>query len=159
MYVIDSSTQSCGAGESGLNWSQNANNGMPFTCPQCNLTFDVDYFEGKDLSNAYLPLVALSTLNLTGTNFTNAYLYSMGGSGTNFENTNFTNADLRYSDLTSSSFSNTNLTNADLSEASLYNSTDMDTATLTGVTWSNTRCPDGSYSNDHSNTCVGHLIP
>ena len=30
-------------------------------------------------------------------------------------------------------------------------------ATLTGVHWSNTTCPDGTNSDNDGNTCVGHL--
>ena len=46
---------------------------------------------------------------------------------------------------------NANLTGADLRHADLRH------ADLTGVTWSNTICPDGSNSNSHGSTCLGHL--
>ena len=28
-----------------------------------------------------------------------------------------------------------------------------------GTTWSNVTCPDGTNSNNNSNTCVGHFLP
>jgi hypothetical protein len=46
-----------------------------------------------------------------------------------------------------------NLTNVDLTGSSLAQ------AKLAGVTWSNTTCPDGSNSDTHGKTCVGHLTP
>jgi hypothetical protein len=35
--------------------------------------------------------------------------------------------------------------------------TGLQTATLTGVVWSNTACPDGTTSTSDGGTCVGHL--
>jgi uncharacterized protein YjbI with pentapeptide repeats len=48
------------------------------------------------------------------------------------------------------------LDGADLSRADLRGA-DLTGASLTAVTWSATICPDGSNSNDNSNTCRGHL--
>ena len=69
------------------------------------------------------------------------------------EAANFRNADLSDADLAHSSFSNDDFTNANLSGAN-----------VTGVqweddgpnTWNNTTCPDGTNSDNHGNTCVGH---
>jgi hypothetical protein len=30
-------------------------------------------------------------------------------------------------------------------------------ATLTGITWAQTTCPDGTNSNTNGYTCIGHL--
>jgi uncharacterized protein YjbI with pentapeptide repeats len=45
------------------------------------------------------------------------------------------------------------LTGANLSGANL------NSATLTGVKWNNTTCPDGTNSNADAGTCIGHLKP
>lgn len=75
----------------------------------------------------------------------------------------FTGADFTGANLASqsdpSSFLEVNLTNANFTNADLRYTTDMGTATLTGVIWSNTWCPDGTNSSDPGNggTCLGHL--
>lgn len=86
-------------------------------------------------------------------------MYNTTAELTDFSNANFANTDLSSSDLVTANFTNANLTSANLSNSNLNNATDLDTATLTGVTWSNTVCPDNTNSNDHSNTCIGHLVP
>jgi hypothetical protein len=50
-----------------------------------------------------------------------------------------------------------NLTNANLSSSNLTGATGLRTATLTGVIWSKTACPDGTLSTNDGGTCVGHL--
>lgn len=106
----------------------------PFICVSCEI-FDLlgDRLVGKDLSNALLKGTELSKANLSGVNFSNAFLDSVSFVETNLSRVNFENADLR---------------NANLEKANLEN-----------VTWKNTICPDGTNSNDHNNTCDGHLIP
>ena len=49
-----------------------------------------------------------------------------------------------------------NLTNANFTCARLDDAT-LAGAIVTGATWNDTTCPDGTNSNDHGNTCVGHL--
>lgn len=78
---------------------------------------------------------------LVGRNFTDAYLAESTFIKVNLSNVNFTNAI-----LDSVNFTNANLKGANFSGASLNE-----------VVWGSTTCPDGSNSNDHSNTCVGHL--
>ena len=46
---------------------------------------------------------------------------------------------------------------ANLSSSNLIGASGLKTATLTGVTWSKTACPDGTLSNNDGGTCVGHL--
>ena len=84
-------------------------------------------FRGADLSGANL-----HRADLTGANF---------GSGANLSGANLTGAD-----LTGATFNNANLYGANL-----FN------ATLTDVNWSNTKCPDGTYSGDHGNSCAENL--
>jgi hypothetical protein len=64
-----------------------------------------------------------------------------------------TGADLRGADLTEADLSGADLTRANLSGATLTG------ATLKDVTWSSTICPDGTNSDTHDNTCLGHLTP
>ena len=51
---------------------------------------------------------------------------------------------------------NTDLTNANLTGANLTGATGLPSATVAGVVWSNTTCPDGTNSDANTNTCVGH---
>jgi uncharacterized protein YjbI with pentapeptide repeats len=69
----------------------------------------------------------------------------------NLSGANLTGADLEGSHLDDGFLPNANLTGADLRRADLRH------ADIAGVTWSNTICPDGSNSNSHGSTCVGHL--
>jgi uncharacterized protein YjbI with pentapeptide repeats len=79
-----------------------------------------------------LTLIPSFDANLTGSNLTKANL-----SGANLSGANLTNA---------------NLTGANLKGANLH------TATLTGVIWNNTTCPDGTNSSSNvGKTCVGHF--
>ena len=55
-----------------------------------------------------------------------------------------------YADLQGCNLTNRNLTSANLSGAALYG------ADLMGVTWINTTCPDGTNSDSHGGTCIGH---
>jgi uncharacterized protein YjbI with pentapeptide repeats len=56
-------------------------------------------------------------------------------------------------------FSSADLTNASFTDSDLAHATGMNTANLTGVTWTNVTCPDGELSTAHGNTCAGHLVP
>lgn len=171
----------CANNETALDWAKEAgNNGQPLTCPNCNFYGDIlgSRFAGKNLTNAYLPHTQFDGANFTGTNLTNAVIsFSSFNSvdftganltGSNFSYTNiggdnFTNANLSNIDLTNSNiggnFTNANLTGANLTNASIAGSTGLNTATLTGVIWSNTVCPDSTNSDNDGGTCVGHLTP
>jgi len=71
--------------------------------------------------------------------------------------------DLSYADLTNAMMYDldlryANLTGADLTGADLaYLNTSYGPADLTGVTWSNTTCPDGTNSDNNGNTCMNNL--
>lgn len=58
---------------------------------------------------------------------------------------------LRGADLTNADLRGSDLSDADLTGATLTG------AKLAGVVWSNTICPDGTNSDGHGNTCLGHL--
>lgn len=85
------------------------------------------------LVDAYIvgPDVSLVSANLAGANL----------SGTDLQGAGFALADL----------DNANLTGANLTDAFL------DEASLTGVTWSNTICPDGTNSDNDFGTCVNNI--
>ncbi|HEY5248969.1 MAG TPA: pentapeptide repeat-containing protein [Dermatophilaceae bacterium] len=97
---------------------------------------------GAFLSSANLTMANLSGANLTMANLSGANLYGIFAHDVTLAQANLTNADL---------------THANLSGANLTGATGMGTATLTAVTWLNTTCPDGTNSDSHGNTCVGHL--
>ncbi len=88
-----------------------------------------------NLHGAKLGSADLSTLDLSGADLSLAVL-----AGANLTNANLTAASLAAANVTG-----TNLTGANLTSLNAY---------ATG--WSNTTCPDGTNSNAHANTCVGH---
>ncbi|NDB65832.1 MAG: pentapeptide repeat-containing protein [Euryarchaeota archaeon] len=92
--------------------------------------------------------------DLSGANLTNAIMY--GGSDwlmVNLSGADLTNAwmydvDLRYADLTG----------ADLTGARLaYLNPSYGPADITGVTWTNAICPDGTNASTVGNTCANNL--
>lgn len=98
---------------------------------------DPDLSGGSDFVNSVRFLQA----NLTNANFSDN---TFGGFGTSFARAN----------LQGTNFSGTTFKGVDFTGA-----TNMSTANLTNTTWSNTRCPDGTNSDNDGNTCVGHLNP
>jgi uncharacterized protein YjbI with pentapeptide repeats len=91
--------------------------------------------------------------HLTGANLSNSNY--IGGS--NFTNANMTNANLSHSNLKAANFSGVNLTGANVAGSNLKGATGLKTATITGVIWSKTTCPDGTLSNNDGGSCAGHL--
>ena len=72
-------------------------------------------------------------VNLSGADLTNAWMYDV---------------DLRYADLTG----------ADLTGARLaYLNPSYGPADITGVTWTNAICPDGTHASTVGNTCANNL--
>lgn len=170
----------CPSGEHNVDWDQESNHGLPFTCAFCTLTPHAAKFAGKDFSDAQLRQSDMSNSNLTGVIFTRAKLDRVA-----FDNSDLTNADLSdlifesnlvfaSADLTNANLSNNTLSSSDFTNANVENTdfsnvnfsstnflgaTNMDTASLSGVTWDSVTCPDGTNSDENSNTCVGHLTP
>ena len=93
----------------------------------------------------------ISTLDLTNAFFKGADMAGVNATGANLTHASLNNASLTGGNLTGANLTQAVLSNANLTQAVLTN------ATLTGVAWSNTTCPDGTNSNSHGNTCVGHL--
>ncbi|HEY6212810.1 MAG TPA: pentapeptide repeat-containing protein, partial [Vicinamibacterales bacterium] len=101
--------------------------------------------------------------NLSGLNLVGRTLEGRNMTGANFSSANLANAKLAGATLKASNLARANLTGADLTgvnftAANLAGAT-LTSATLTGVVWSTTVCPDGTLSNSHGNTCIGHLQP
>jgi outer membrane protein assembly factor BamB len=84
--------------------------------------------------------------NLKGANLSGCYLPNANLAGASAIGANLSGAYLAGADLSSANFSQATLRGAVLTNAN-----------VSGVKWSQTTCPDGTLSNDHGNTCVGHL--
>jgi uncharacterized protein YjbI with pentapeptide repeats len=82
----------------------------------------------------------------TGAIFDGADLHRIDFRGTDLRSSSFVGSDLRYARLDGVDFSN-----ADLTGANWRRSTGLRTATF-----SNTTCPDGTNSDAHGGTCIGH---
>ena len=94
--------------------------------------------------------------DFTGVDLTDATFYGADAEHAYFNSatlagTSFIGANARYASFTSANLTGANLSNADLTGA------EFALATLTSVTWASTICPDGTNSDSHGNTCVGHL--
>lgn len=160
--------------------------GLPFICNRCILSLYAAKFAGQDFSNAQIDSANfdgatiqgvifkggdLSGTSFVGADLTNADLSNLPipigvspGEGThlfshnaNLTNVNFTNDNLNNSDFTNANLQSTNFTNAVLSNVDLTGASNMSTANITGVTWVNTTCPDGTNSDAHGSTCAGHF--
>lgn len=94
---------------------------------------------------------SFSGANVTEADFSNTTLHTAYFDSANCTQTNFTNASLTNTDFSAATIDHTNFTGADLTNVNFTN------ATLTSPTWNNTTCPDGTNSNDNSNTCDDHL--
>lgn len=70
----------------------------------------------------------------------------------NLRNATLTDVDLRDTDLSGVDLTGANLTNANLEGAIIDDETRFG-----AITWNNTTCPDGTNSNDHRNSCGGHM--
>jgi len=85
---------------------------------------------------------------------------SLAGAGfiaSDFTGANMTGTDFRGANFYSTSFTNATLDGADFTSAILEFLYQLHGASLVGVTWNNTRCPDRTNSDDNGGTCCGHL--
>jgi hypothetical protein len=124
---------------------------------------------GANLKGAYLVGTSLAGADLTGANLMNAVLIGADLTGAKVAQvtaigTNLTDAKLAGDAVTGgtwkgATFKTANLAGVAFSNANLKGATALATATLSGVTWTSTLCPDGSQSANNGNTCLGHLLP
>ena len=115
-----------------------------------------DNMPGIDLSGAIVTEAKFTGDDLTGAIFTGATVEDTG-----FEDANLTDADLSDdnldgSNLTGADLSGTDFVDANLENATLTGTTGDATTDVTGVTWLDTTCPDGTNSNEDNDTCLGH---
>jgi len=109
-----------------------------------------DFRQDSDLEHFGLPAVQLDPV--TGqVDFANADLRHRNLKRVNLSGAILTGANLDGAQLDEAFLPNANLTNANLRHADLRH------ADVSGVTWSNTICPDGTNSNSNGNSCQGHL--
>ena len=103
------------------------------------------------LDDAFLWEADLRGATLIDTRFRSASLYK----------TNLAGMDLRRAMLGGAWLADANLSNADLSGVDLtlanLSGANLKGARLEGVIWSKTVCRDGSISDEHGGSCVGHL--
>lgn len=217
LRIIDDATETCGGGQTPLNFNQTGPQGPPGS----GGSVLVDDLAGADLTGTVMVGWDLSNKDFTGTNFTGATIGSaditgatftganftsaqllnnldfegynlqnvqLGGHVTNvnFHNADLSNADFHYPAVQNSDFSGANLsnitfegeyvgvnfTNANFSGAvfqgpsegiqianSNFTGADLTGIDVSIVVWDNVICPDGTNSDSHGDTCVGHLTP
>jgi len=120
-----------------------------------------------DLSGCELAGANLSAVGMPSAQFVETDLQYADLENANVANDNFTGANLSHARLVNldglappgpsdANFANATLTEANLANANLSGD-NFTGANLTGVTWSNTLCPDGTNSDNVGDTCVGHL--
>lgn len=107
---------------------------------------------GASLVGASLYMANLQGANLDGADLTDAALVVAVFTGASLVGANLTGVGLYHAELTDA-----DLTGADLTGADAYHA-DILHADLTDVTWSNTRCPTGVYSDASGGTCCGQLF-
>jgi hypothetical protein len=135
-------------------------------------------FTGCDLTSMN-PLrgVNLSYSNLSSVNLTNSGMRGGTAQYANFSNALVESYSFLEMDMTGASFSGAvlshatlwhNLTYVNFTNATIEFSTflvaDLTGADFTGATfhdveWTDTTCPDGTFSRDNGDTCIGHLFP
>ena len=92
----------------------------------------------------------------TGAIFTGATVDDTGFEDTNLTNADFSGDNLDGSNLTDADLSGTEFVNANLQNTTFTGTTGDATTDVTGVTWLDTTCPDGTNSNEDNDTCLGH---
>ena len=108
--------------------------------------FSRSAFPGAQLADSVMPNANFSYANLTN---------ALAGSA-DFQFSNFTGANLTNAALGGANLDHANLTKANLSFSDLDGATTIG-ATVAGVTWNHTECPDGTSSSQFKpQTCVGH---
>ena len=129
--------------------------------------FDTVSLPGFKLDHRQVSDISLTHANLTNADFSHSEFVSGINGFARFDDSNLTGADLTDSHFTGTNFNVVNFTNANLTnvvfggggyDISLYGS-DFTGANLSGVTWQQVTCPDGTLSQDHDSTCIDHLTP
>ena len=124
-------------------------------CNLSGLSLGAVNLSGSNLSSAELTGTGLAGANLTGANLSKASLSNATMNGANLTGANLSNANLVADSLTQANLTGANFSKANLSNAKL-NGAITTGANFSGVTWSATTCADGTNSDGHGHTCVGH---
>ena len=109
---------------------------------------------GRDFTGQDLRLITLTGADFAGANLTSTTFANQSLLGANLSAVNPTGSYFRNNNLIGASLTGANLTNADLGYSNLTQSD------LIGVTWSHTKCPDGTFSDTNGTSpqsCLGHL--
>ena len=128
-------------------------------------------FINADLRGANLYFAFIRDANLSGANFSGAWLTNFDVVGSILQNAVFTgtelfdvdmqDTDLRGADLSFTTLWYVSLNNADLRNANLLGAELRVGTNLSGITWGNTTCSDGSNSDDNDGdnfTCESNFL-
>jgi len=127
-------------------------------------------FINADLRGANLYFATMSNANISGANLSDSSLSIYTFEGSNLQNANFSgsaisgdmrNTDLRGADLSFTTLWYVSLNNADLRNANLLGAELKVGTNLSGITWGNTTCSDGSNSDDNDGdnfTCESNFL-
>jgi uncharacterized protein YjbI with pentapeptide repeats len=128
-------------------------------------------FINADLRGANLYFAFIRDANLSGANFSSAWLTNFDVVGSILQNAVFTgtelfdvdmqDTDLRGADLSFTTLWYVSLNNADLRNANLLGAELRVGTNLSGITWGNTTCSDGSNSDDNDGdnfTCESNFL-
>lgn len=123
-----------------------------------DLSLKYAVMSGSNLTNAVFLRAKLTGADMSNSNFmSNANFTDAIMLGVNLSNSDLKGANFTGVNLTGVNFTNSNLKGANLTNSNLTGATGMSTANLSGVTWSNTTCPDGTNSSADGGTCAGHF--
>ena len=115
-----------------------------------------DNMPGIDLSGANVSEAKFTGDDLTGAVVTGATVFDTGFKDADLTDVDFSGDNLDGSNLTGADLSGTEFVDANLENATLLGTTGDATTDVTGVTWLDTTCPDGTNSNYDGGTCLGH---
>jgi len=120
-----------------------------------NMSLKGAYLVGVSFAGATVNTVNLQDAVLIGADFTGATVVVSNLSATNLTNAVLKNASFTDTTFKNATFTGANLTGAMFTGATLKDAIGLNTATLTGVVWTQTICPNGSNSGSAGGTCVG----
>jgi len=157
---IIGANDTCNTNETTLDWSRNGIGDFGgFVTTQFNeLDTYSEAWSYRNLDGAIFNLGSFNQTKFRGTSFKNAVFngtqfFEVAAVDTNFSGSTFNGVHFNGSDISNTNFTNASFTGSNLSGVNFLNSL------RTGVTWSNTICPDGTNSDANGNTCEGHLVP
>jgi uncharacterized protein YjbI with pentapeptide repeats len=126
-----------------------------------NASFEDATLRGANLSRAILDGAGVQFADLRTADVSNVSAVGLSGTGVNLDGADAHRIDLRDAVLNGSSLVGTDLryarlAGADFSGADLTGATWRHATGAASATWADTICPDGTNSDDHGATCVGH---